>query len=164
MGKKVKKATVSIKTEEEPQEKPKERTLTFSSAIPMDSDIEEGAEDYGPEDYGSEGDGGSDGGDSGDSDGSDDGMMFSDEECVSVHEENKPTDDRDPEERRKERRIEKLEKRIKALQKKKDKMSITKRDGKYERRTTDIKNKHKRQEVVLRRRMEKNAVAKLDSL
>ena len=43
-------------------------------------------------------------------------------------------------------------------------MGSTKRDGKYERRTTDIKNKHKRQEVVLRRRMEKNAVQKLKNL
>ena len=73
---------------------------------------------------------------------------------------------RDPavlEERRKQRRIEKLEKRIKSLTKKKDKLG-PKKSEKFQRATTDIKNKHKRQEVVLRRRMEANAEKKLKSL
>ena len=42
-------------------------------------------------------------------------------------------------------------------------MTITKRE-KYDRKATDIKNKHKRQEVVLRRRMESNAINKLNTL
>ena len=47
------------------------------------------------------------------------------------------------EERRKKRRIEKLEKRIDALTKKKAK-SGTKKPEKYEKEASEIKNKHKR--------------------
>ena len=44
--------------------------------------------------------------------------MFSDEECVEVSDQEQETVPIDPEERRKQKRIEKLEKKIKALQKK----------------------------------------------
>jgi len=184
MGKTSKKNKVVIKDDEsfvsEEEEQPKEKTMTFSSSVPVDDDFsgEEGSyggegEDYGPEgseDYGKEDDYGSDDDDLSDDDGEGGNLIYSDEECVSVHEEGeekaaaKANDPEAVEERRKQKRIEKLEKRIKALQKKKAKMTITKRSGKYERTTAEIKNKHKRQEVVIKRRMEKNAVNKLKTL
>lgn len=105
--------------------------MAFSSAIPFDAD-----------DYGSEGEDGDDGADDGldDGEGEDDygpegsdldedgmsdgassksgGLMYSDEEGVSVdmgEENEKSNDPAAVEERRKGKRMEKLEKRIKAL-------------------------------------------------
>ena len=82
-------------------------------------------------------------------------MQFSGEEGVSVDLEeagNKPLDPKALAERKRAKRLEKLDKRIKLLQKKKDKEKPRK-STKFERETKDILNKHKRQEVVLRRRM-----------
>lgn len=56
-----------------------------------------------------------------------------------------------------------MEKRIKTLQKKRDKNGGPTRE-KFERASSEIKNKHKRQEVVLRRRAQANASKKLKSL
>ena len=74
--------------------------------------------------------------------------MYSDEEGVSVQldeEETKPMDPKTVEEKKKQKRIEKLEKRIKLLQKKKDKTDRpNKKAGKFERESSEIKNKHKR--------------------
>jgi hypothetical protein len=56
-----------------------------------------------------------------------------------------------------------LDKRIKVMTKKKEKCE-RKRPEKYERLTSDIKNKHKRQEVVIRRRMDAKAEKKVTTL
>ena len=50
------------------------------------------------------------------------------------------------------------------MQKKKDKMGSNAQSGKYEREINEIKNKQKRQEVLLRRRLEQHANKKLDKL
>ena len=94
--------------------------------------------------------------------------LYSGEDCQVVDdwEHDEDIQSRDPaalEERRKQKRIEKLEKRIKSLTKKKEKNG-PKKPEKFQRAINDIKNKHKRQEVVLRRRMEANAEKKLKSL
>jgi len=92
--------------------------------------------------------------------------MYSDECAVDVpvdEEETKPLTPAQQEEKKKQKRIEKLEKRIKLLQKKKDKAGPKKRE-KYEKEASEIKNKHKRQEVVIRRKMAANAEAKLKKL
>jgi len=93
------------------------------------------------------------------------GGLMSGEECVSVHEENE-TKSKDPkqstEEKRKSKRIEKLVKRINLLQKKSDKIPVKR--AKFEREANEIKNKHKRQEVVLRRRIAANQEKKLNLL
>ena len=68
-----------------------------------------------------------------------------------------------PEERRKKKRIEQLDKRIKIMTKKKEKTAKP-RPEKFERLPSDIKNKHKRQEVVIRRRMDAKADKKINVL
>lgn len=87
--------------------------------------------------------------------------MLSDEgfEEVEVEDEKDPVD---PEEKKRQKRIEKLEKKIKILQKQKDKGAP--KTGKYEREASEIKNKHKRLEVVVRRRMQAHLEAKLEKL
>ena len=73
--------------------------------------------------------------------------MYSDEEGVDVPvapEDVPPTDPAAIEERRKAKRLEKLDKRIKLLQKKQDKLGTKAKEGKYEREIKEIKNKHKR--------------------
>lgn len=62
------------------------------------------------------------------------------------------------EERRKKKRLEKLDKRIKAISKKHDKEKKIKAEPK------DIKNKHKRQEVALMLKLENRRVAKMEKL
>ena len=62
------------------------------------------------------------------------------------------------EERRKKKRLEKLDKRIKTVTKKHDKEKKIKVEPKL------IKNKQKRQEVALMRKMENRRVAKIDKL
>jgi hypothetical protein len=114
------------------QSQPPEKTLKISGTFGL-PDEESGDSD------------GLDGDLSG-SDASDGGAeLFSGEEAVSVDLGDQAVNN-DPvsvEERRKQRRIEKLEKRIKALQKKKDKADGPKRE-KFEREAAEIKNKHKR--------------------
>jgi ribosome production factor 1 len=88
--------------------------------------------------------------------------MLSGEDCVEVPVEKEEGEEVNPEERRKKKRIEKLEKRIKALQKTKEKAG-PKRE-KFEREASDIKNKHKRQEVVIRRRLAAHTESKLTRL
>ena len=86
---------------------------------------------------------------------------YSGEEGVSVHDENTAKNfetEEDKEARRKQRRIEKLDKRIKLLQKT-AKKNEPKRPQKFERDPREILNKQKRTEVVVRRRMA-NAVIK----
>ena len=95
-----------------------------------------------------------------------DGSQYSGEDCVEVSpEEAGITADNSetPEERKKRKRIELLDKRIKVMTKKKEKCE-RKRPEKYERLTSDIKNKHKRQEVVIRRRMDAKAEKKVTTL
>ena len=92
---------------------------------------------------------------------SDRASLMSGEDAVSVHDEDqestKPLDPKALEERKKQKRIEKLEKRIKALQKKAEKTTNGKpKREKFEREASEIKNKHKRQEVVIKRRMAAN--------
>lgn len=66
------------------------------------------------------------------------------------------------EERRKKKRIEKLEKRIKVMQTRQEKQKAPRRNPeKFEREVSEIRNKHKRQEMVLRKRGEKNSGKKL---
>jgi hypothetical protein len=60
------------------------------------------------------------------------------------------TNEEDPEARRKRKRLEKLDKKIKELTKAKKKERAVKLD-----RPAEIKNKQKRQEVVLRKRSER---------
>lgn len=62
------------------------------------------------------------------------------------------------EERRKKKRLEKLDKRIKAISKKHDKEKKIKVEPK------EIKNKHKRQEVALMKKLENRRVAKMEKL
>jgi hypothetical protein len=162
MVKKVKRVTIKKDDSESEENEPVEtgeKTLTFSGAL--------GGDDYGDE--GGSGDDGSDGEDFDDFDKNSGGNnsgpeMFSDEEGVSVHdlEEEKPLSAEQLEERKKAKRIEKLEKRIKLLQKKKDKKGPQR--TKFEKEASEIKNKHKRQEVVVRRKMAANAENKLKQL
>ena len=97
----------------------------------------------------------------------DDGLIYSGEEAVSVDEskinDSKPLSNETPEERKKRIRIEKLEKRIKTLSKKQDK-NKPKRPEKFQRIASEIKNKHKRQEVVIRRKEDNNANKKIKKL
>jgi hypothetical protein len=152
----------------------KERTMTFTEDLPNDlsSDDDQPGNDapgYGDEDYdnedGSDDDEGED--DDDDSDGDDDGGLLSGEDCVEVPQdeaENKPVTTEDKEARRKKKRLEKLEKAIKKLQKVQDKKGHRLKSGKFEREASEIKNKHKRQEVVLRRRMAEREAKKLVNL
>lgn len=121
-----------------------------------------------PSDYGSEAEDDDEGDEFGNDDegsGGEDGSgasMFSDEQGVDVpltEAETTPMTQEQKDERKKQKRIEKLEKRIKLMQKKKDKAPA--RREKYEKEASEIKNKHKRQEVVLRRKMLAHADAKL---
>ena len=120
------------------------KTLKFSGTIPMDDDLAS-------------------------SDAEDDESapsLYSGEDAQTVDEgepDEGPLDPAALEERRKQKRIERLDKRIKVLTKKKDKAG-PKKPEKFQRATSDIKNKHKRQEVVERRRMEAHAEKKLKSL
>ena len=118
---------------------PGERTLTFGGDVPGDEDDNSGSFDQA--------------GESDDQDGESDdnnfggGAMYSDEEGVDVPvapEDVPPTDPAVIEERRKAKRLEKLDKRIKLLQKKQDKLGSKALEGKYEREIKEIKNKHKR--------------------
>ena len=63
------------------------------------------------------------------------------------------------EERRKQKRLEKLDKKIKSVTKKHDKEKSIKIQN-----PTDIRNKHKRQEVVLLKKMENRREAKIEKL
>jgi len=89
--------------------------------------------------------------------------MVSGEDCVEVPVEETEDDKLSPEERKKKKRLEKLEKRIANLTKKQAKDGA-KRNGKFERQASEIKNKHKRQEVVKLRKMDANEKKKLASL
>ena len=118
---------------------PGERTMTFGGDVPEDEDDNAGSIDQAGESDDQEGE-------------SDDnnfggGAMYSDEEGVDVPvapEDVPPTDPAAIEERRKAKRLEKLDKRIKLLQKKQDKLGTKAKEGKYEREIKEIKNKHKR--------------------
>ena len=117
--------------------------MTFGGDIPLS-----GEESYGGEDdedlsgqsYGDDDDD-SVGGGSGN-------IMYSDEEGVSVdlpEEEKQNMDPAAVAERKKQRRIDKIEKKIKALQKRQEKSTTVKPSrGKYEKEASGIKNKHKR--------------------
>jgi hypothetical protein len=118
---------------------PGERTLTFGGDVPDDEDDNSGSDDLAGES--DDQDGGSDDNNFGG------GAMYSDEEGVDVPvaaEDLPPTDPAVIEERRKAKRLEKLDKRIKLLQKKQDKLGSKALEGKYEREIKEIKNKHKR--------------------
>ena len=92
----------------------------------------------------------------------DNNSKYSGEDCVEVEMPQDDTPKLSPEERKKQRRIALLDKRIKAISKKQEKKG-SKRE-KFEREASEIKNKHKRQEVVVRRKMEANSKRKLQTL
>lgn len=125
---------------------PGERTLTFGGDVPADEDDDDinDLDDSGSFDQAGDSDGNDDDSDENNFGG---GVMYSDEEGVDVPiaaEDLPPSDPAVIEERRKAKRIEKLEKRIKLLQKKQDKLGSKAAEGKYEREAKEIKNKHKR--------------------
>lgn len=179
MVKKLKSKAVVIKEESDnessaseakpPIKGAKPKTMTFSASLPDDIGSDSQPEDMGSnedfDDYDEEDQGGSqdDGSDDQElSDDKDDGSLLSGEDCVEVPQEEEVLTAGDLEKKRKQKRLEKLEKAIKKLQKEKGKKGP--KNGKFEKEASEIKNKHKRQEVVLRRRMQAHAEKKLEKL